>query len=69
MAAEGTISISTWALATGAMGVTAVHRLAASTTVMNVRINPRINPTSRRFGLSPRKVYNHITVGQDAGNG
>ena len=48
IAAEGTISISTSALAVGAMEVPAVHRPAATTTVRIVRITPCINwPTSR----------------------
>src|SRR6478736_3355066 len=51
IAADGTISVSTAALAVGAA---AVHSPVASTTVMIARINPRIyNPTSRPVGLSP----------------
>src|SRR5258705_5691007 len=51
IAADGTISVSTAALAVGAA---AVHSPAASTTVTIARINPRIcNPTSRSVGLSP----------------
>ena len=56
IAADGTISISTSALAVGAMDVPAPQSPAASTTVRIVRITPRINcPISRSSSLPPRE--------------
>jgi hypothetical protein len=55
IAADGTISISTSALAVGATDVPAVHKPAVSTTVSTIRITPRINCPTSRSSLSPRE--------------
>ena len=65
MAADGTISISTPSAL--AIGATADHRPAASTTDKNARIIPRIYPPSPS-GCPRRNAVNHITT-TPSGNG
>src|SRR5262245_57506815 len=59
MAADGTISISTSALAIGAV---AVHSPRVSTTVKSPRIHPRITPPHVPLPWPRRKVVNHTTA-------
>src|SRR5262249_2876922 len=75
IAADGTISVSTSALAFGAV---AVHNPAASATVKSPRINPRIKPALTSHWpvtpaepaiLSPPEVVNHIPVVGRSRNG